>query len=221
MSSSKTRSPIWQYFDLNSDDNKYAVCLLCHVKISRGGEGKKAGTSAMSNHLKSKHPEEFKLINKKKTEQALPRYELPSRTYISQKIVPDIYNRIHDKIKTNISKAIAVSVTSDIWTCLHNSSSFLSFTAHWLSPEFQLQHGYLDKNETAQRTPDLARMRASLKAELESRFKSLGDNPNYLIATFLDPRFKSDYLGVLETEKARQKIMIEYIKNSCEESSSD
>lgn len=24
------------------------------------------GTSAMSNHLKSKHPEEFKLINKKK-----------------------------------------------------------------------------------------------------------------------------------------------------------
>lgn len=454
------------------------------------------GTSAMSNHLKSKHPEEFKLINKKKTgesskpitapvhvvpstsassssaekqltlsesferkllwnvndakaqkyhylisemialdnepfsivekvgfkrllEQALPRYELPSRTYISQKIVPDIYNRIHDKIKTNISKAIAVSVTSDIWTCLHNSSSFLSFTAHWLSPEFQLQHGvlamkpfsgshtgeniakelnaiaarwdidrnkihllihdsganmvkgvrvaeydsarcfihslqrvvieamkvqaevldviatgrrlvthfnhsslaqekllaiqkelhlpqhqlvqdintrwnstyymaerlleqkraislyvaehdtltnltiqqwglmeqcinllkpfeeitkitssglsciseaiphisalkkYLDKNETAQRTPDLARMRASLKAELESRFKSLGDNPNYLIATFLDPRFKSDYLGVLETEKARQKIMIEYIKNSCEESSSD
>lgn len=345
---------------------------------------------------------------KRLLEQALPRYELPSRTYISQKIVPDIYNRIHDKIKTNISKAIAVSVTSDIWTCLHNSSSFLSFTAHWLSPEFQLQHGvlamkpfsgshtgeniakelnaiaarwdidrnkihllihdsganmvkgvrvaeydsarcfihslqrvvieamkvqaevldviatgrrlvthfnhsslaqekllaiqkelhlpqhqlvqdintrwnstyymaerlleqkraislyvaehdtltnltiqqwglmeqcinllkpfeeitkitssglsciseaiphisalkkYLDKNETAQRTPDLARMRASLKAELESRFKSLGDNPNYLIATFLDPRFKSDYLGVLETEKARQKIMIEY-----------
>lgn len=80
---------------------------------------------------------------------------------------------------------------------------------------------YLDKCETAQRTPDLARMIASLKSELESRFKSLRENPNYLIATFLDPRFKSDYLGVLETEKARQKILIDYIKNSYDESSSD
>lgn len=43
MSLSKKRSPIWQYFDLKSDDNKYAACLLCHVQISRGGEGKKAG----------------------------------------------------------------------------------------------------------------------------------------------------------------------------------
>lgn len=356
---------------------------------------------------------------KRLLEQALPRYELPSRTYISQKIIPDIYNRIRDKIKANISKAIAISATSDIWTCLHNSSSFLSFTAHWLSPEFQLNHGvlamkpfsgshtgenianelnaiaarwdiekdkihllihdsganmvkgarvgeyhsarcfihslqrvidksmkvqaelleviatgrrlvthfnhsglaqekllaiqkelnlpqhqlvqdintrwnstyymaarlveqkraislyvvehetltnltiqqwglleqcinllkpfeeitkitssgvsciseviphvyalkkYLDKTETAQRTPDLARLRASLKAELESRFKSLEEDLNFIIATFLDPRFKSDYLGVLETEKARQKILIEYIKNSYDDSSSD
>lgn len=80
---------------------------------------------------------------KRLLQQALPRYELPSRTYISQKIVPDIYNRIFDKIKINISKANAISVTSDIWTCVHNSSSFLSFTAHWLSPEFRLQHGVL------------------------------------------------------------------------------
>lgn len=47
----------------------------------------------------------------------------------------------------------------------------------------------------------------SLKAELESRFKSLRENSNYHIANFLDPRFKSNFLGVPETEKARQKIM--------------
>ncbi|KAJ8917091.1 hypothetical protein NQ315_013010, partial [Exocentrus adspersus] len=62
---------------------------------------------------------------------------------MTQKIVPDIYNRISQKIKTNITKAVAVSVTFDIWTCLRNNSSFLSFTAHWLSPEFQFQHGVL------------------------------------------------------------------------------
>ncbi|XP_018574457.1 zinc finger BED domain-containing protein 4-like [Anoplophora glabripennis] len=80
---------------------------------------------------------------KRLLQQALPRYEMPSRTYITQKIVPDIYNKIFEKIKTSISNAVAVSVTSDMWTCLHNNSSFLSFTAHWLSPEFQLQHGVL------------------------------------------------------------------------------
>lgn len=39
----KKRSPMWEYFDIFNDDNKLAVCLLCNNKISRGGEGKKAG----------------------------------------------------------------------------------------------------------------------------------------------------------------------------------
>lgn len=59
---------------------------------------------------------------------------------------------------------------------------------------------YLDK----MKTPDLGHMIAFLKVELES-FKSLGEN----LATFLDTRFKSNYLRVLKTEKAQEKIMIE------------
>ncbi|KAF2883571.1 hypothetical protein ILUMI_22635 [Ignelater luminosus] len=491
MTSVKKKSPLWEYFDINSDNNKFAVCLLCNVKISRGGEGKKAGTSAMKNHIKSKHPDEFRALNKdyaavvpttihlaipgtssssvakkqltmtesferkllwdgngakarkyhylvaemialdneplsivertgftRLLEQALPRYKLPSRTYITQKIIPDIYDRIYEKIKYNISSAFAISVTSDIWTCLHNNASFLSFTAHWISPEFKLEHGvlamkpfsgshtgeniakelnivanhwdikhtkihvlihdsgantvkgvrlaeydsakcfihtlqraineslkvqaevttmiatgrrlvthfnhsglaqekllriqkelnlpehqlvqdistrwnstfymierlleqkraislyvtdhdtlinltaqqwslmeqcinllkpfeeitkitssglscvsevishvaalnkYLDKDQTEQRTPDLSHMRASLKAELETRFNSISQDSNYLIATYLDPRFKTNYLGVLDAERARQEILLEYLKMSCEESSS-
>ncbi|KAF2882687.1 hypothetical protein ILUMI_23489 [Ignelater luminosus] len=76
MTSVKKKSPLWEYLDINSDNNKFAVCLLCNVKISRGGERKKA-------------------------------------------------------------------VTSDRWTCLHNNASFLSFTAHWISPKFKLEHGVL------------------------------------------------------------------------------
>lgn len=71
---------------------------------------------------------------------------------------------------------------------------------------------YLDKNKTAQRTPHLDRMKASLKAELDNHFKSLEEIQNYLINTFLESRFNSDYLEVLETKKADQKIMIIYIK---------
>ncbi|KAJ8928696.1 hypothetical protein NQ314_018706 [Rhamnusium bicolor] len=30
-----------------------------------------------------------------------------------------------------------------MWSCTHNNSSFLSSTAHWLSPEFRLEHAVL------------------------------------------------------------------------------
>lgn len=87
MSSMIRKSPIWQYFEIKSENNKFAICLLCKLPISRGGEEKKQvrksmvffaaylmnttykfriiyllilnlppGTSAMTNHLKLKHP---------------------------------------------------------------------------------------------------------------------------------------------------------------------
>lgn len=43
MSSMIRKSPIWQYFEIKSENNKFAICLLCKLPISRGGEGKKAG----------------------------------------------------------------------------------------------------------------------------------------------------------------------------------
>ncbi|KAH9637013.1 hypothetical protein HF086_016290 [Spodoptera exigua] len=119
-------------YENGADNIKFAVCTLCNVNISRGGEG----TSAMKNHLKLKHPNEYKTISKGQADiaemialdneplsvvirtgftrllqQALPRYKMPSRTYIAQKIIPDIYDRIHDKIKENISSAFGISVT--------------------------------------------------------------------------------------------------------------
>lgn len=87
-------------------------------------------------------------------------------------------------------------------------------------PHVAVLKKYLDKEETEERTPDLVRMRASLKSQLESRFNSLNQDSNYLIATYLDPRFKTNFLGVVEAERARQEILLEYLKMSCEESSS-
>ncbi|XP_072949711.1 zinc finger BED domain-containing protein 4-like [Epargyreus clarus] len=74
---------------------------------------------------------------------------------------------------------------------------------------------YLDKDETEQITPDLSQMRASLKAELETHLKSICENSNYLIATYLDPRFKTNYLEVRDAERARQ-ILLEYLNMSYE-----
>ncbi|XP_065684334.1 zinc finger BED domain-containing protein 4-like [Hydra vulgaris] len=49
----------------------------------------------------------------------------------------------HTYGKASISQATAVSVTSDMWICQDNSQSFLSFTAHWISPDFVLEHTVL------------------------------------------------------------------------------
>ncbi|KAG6454157.1 hypothetical protein O3G_MSEX008522 [Manduca sexta] len=214
------RSPLWHYFEIDKEEAKYAICLICKLKVSRGGEGKKAGTSCMKNHLKAKHSDKFSEIyggsssdvgtaistssnastcaaasqpsmqkqltlaetverkqywgiNESKSKEfhyligemialdneplsivdrvgfnrlmqkVLPRYKLPSRTYITEKIIPDIYERITKKIMENILNAAVVSITSDIWTCDQNNESFLSFTAHWISPDFKLEHGVL------------------------------------------------------------------------------
>ncbi|XP_047146507.1 zinc finger BED domain-containing protein 4-like [Hydra vulgaris] len=76
-------------------------------------------------------------------EKAVPQYKLPCRPYMTKKVIPDIYNRICTKIKASILQATAVSVASDMWTCQQNSQSFLSFTAHWISPYFILEHSIL------------------------------------------------------------------------------
>ncbi|KMQ83615.1 zinc finger bed domain-containing protein 4-like protein [Lasius niger] len=74
----------------------------------------------------------------------LPQYKIPSRLYFTDKIIPDIYNKMVAKIKKMLAETNAISVTTDMWTCMHNSASFLSFTAHWLTCQFELKHAVLN-----------------------------------------------------------------------------
>ncbi|KAF9417216.1 hypothetical protein HW555_005618, partial [Spodoptera exigua] len=279
-------SPLWNYFEIDKEEAKYAICLICKLKVSRGGEGKKAGTSCMKNHLKAKHPDKFSEIYgvgfNRLMQKAVPRYKLPSRTYMTEKIIPDIYDRIIKKIMEKILNAAAVSITSDIWTCDHNNESFLSFTAHWISPDFKLEHGvlamkpfsgshtgenianelniiaarwnipfnkihilyiqciillkpfeeitkitssglsciseviphvavlmrYIQKEETSRKVPNLLQFLTSLKTQLQQRFEHLDENLKYFLATLLDPRFKTNFFGVIQAEKARQSLLL-------------
>ncbi|GBP13514.1 hypothetical protein EVAR_6868_1 [Eumeta japonica] len=63
-------------------------------------------------------------------------------------------------------------------------------------------------------------MSVSLTAELESRFNFLNQDSNYSVATYLDPRFITNILGVIEAERSRYSILLGFIKMSCEEASS-
>lgn len=68
-----------------------------------------------------------------------PNYNIPSRKYITENIIPDIFQKVKTKIKTYIQNASHISLTTDIWTASTNNCPFLSVTGHWLSSEFE-QH---------------------------------------------------------------------------------
>lgn len=220
--SGRKRSRAWDFFEEIEEDKTKVKCTLCNCVISRGGSGRNASTSGMSNHLKLKHkntpetvsssvnasednnsaslPSTSRVTSNKEpshtqgthTQQTLqqafitnwdisdsrskeihnaiaemiaidnqpisimenkgfkrllhllkPKYKLPGRKYMSEVVIPTIYEKVKNLIKTEISKAKAVSITSDMWTCLNNMLSFLSFTAHWLDENFVLQHRVL------------------------------------------------------------------------------
>ncbi|KAL0870644.1 hypothetical protein ABMA27_005601 [Loxostege sticticalis] len=59
-SSGAKKSGVWTYF-VEADQN-CAKCNLCEAKLSRGGEGRKRGTSTLKKHLQFKHKVEFDKI---------------------------------------------------------------------------------------------------------------------------------------------------------------
>ncbi|KAL0879633.1 hypothetical protein ABMA27_003348 [Loxostege sticticalis] len=87
-------------------------------------------------------------------EQALPRYKLPTQQW---NLMEQCINLL--KPFEEITK-----ITSSGLSCVSE-----------VIPHVTALKKYLDKTETEQRTPDLSHMRASLKAELETRFTSIRD----------------------------------------------
>lgn len=209
------KTHIWDFFTIDEENDTKAKCLVCDVKISRGGRGKSATATSMVNHLKFKHvvehaeylrrQREDKEIKGKgeKSEQAVkqkqllieesfetnkkfdinhpkaqaihkviaemiavdneplsvvqkpgfrrvvetlqPKYSMPSRTYITETIIPQIFRRcaeaISNKLSNNYKK---VSFTTDIWSCQYTKESYISFTAHFISNDFFLIHHALN-----------------------------------------------------------------------------
>ncbi|CAF3790922.1 unnamed protein product, partial [Rotaria socialis] len=72
-----------------------------------------------------------------------PNYEIPSRTYFSQKVVPGIYDNVFQSVKAHLDTANYISLTTDIWTSNNSNAAFLSMTGHWLSDEFYQQRAVL------------------------------------------------------------------------------
>lgn len=66
-----------------------------------------------------------------------PRYQIPSRRYFKDRVLPDLSEAIRKNVVHCLAKADYISFTTDLWTSEHIAISYMSLTAHWLSTEFK------------------------------------------------------------------------------------
>lgn len=63
-----------------------------------------------------------------------PSYTLPTRKTLSESLLPQLYMQLKERVKIEISNALAVCVTTDAWTS-ENNESFVGVTAHYIDPD--------------------------------------------------------------------------------------
>ena len=80
-----------------------------------------------------------------------PRYNLPSRRYFTETVIPTIVVWMVQTIKANLKSVSYLSFTTDVWSSNVSSDSLLSLTAHWVSDEFQLISAVLQAKSLEER----------------------------------------------------------------------
>ncbi|XP_065323357.1 zinc finger BED domain-containing protein 4-like [Gordionus sp. m RMFG-2023] len=67
-----------------------------------------------------------------------PNYKIPNRKYFSQGVIPDIYEKLSEKIRKEILVDDSfLSFTVDIWTRNSGGDSHISLTCHYINQNFQ------------------------------------------------------------------------------------
>lgn len=75
---------------------------------------------------------------------AQPQYQIPSREYFKQNILPKMYEDCREKIRALISSSDYISLTTDIWTNSATNDSFISLTSHITDKDFNYRHAVLN-----------------------------------------------------------------------------
>ena len=56
-----------------------------------------------------------------------PCYLIPSRTYFSETMLPEVYNELRATVMKELAAAHHVSFTTDVWTNSHSNDSFFVY----------------------------------------------------------------------------------------------
>ena len=71
-----------------------------------------------------------------------PRYTLPSRSRISNNLIPDVYERVKSAVMKQFHGMDYISLTTDIWS--NSDKSLMSLTGHWINKDFTLHQTTLN-----------------------------------------------------------------------------
>ena len=84
-----------------------------------------------------------------------PRFDIESRTHITQTIIPQLYEETREKVMEKLKQAKPIALTTDGWTSRANRS-FVTVTAHLIDPvtwkldEYVLSTSEIVESHTAQ-----------------------------------------------------------------------
>lgn len=73
-----------------------------------------------------------------------PKYNIPSRKYFTETVVPKIHDRVKNAVAKEIDGVRNMSFTTDIWSTAVNLHSLLSLTAHWVNDTFERKSAVLN-----------------------------------------------------------------------------
>ena len=96
---------------------------------------------------------------------AEPRFQLPHRTHITMKVLPEAYSGVRTAVEKQLAMVSKCTITTDLWTSQHQQRSYMSLTVHFIADNFTLQSKCLQTLEVPQDHDA-----ASLKDVLSSMF---------------------------------------------------
>ncbi|XP_040183654.1 E3 SUMO-protein ligase ZBED1-like [Rana temporaria] len=67
-----------------------------------------------------------------------PRYNIPSRTHFSEKVVSELYEQEKKKVVDELSQASSVALTTDGWMS-RGTESYVTITAHFITADWEMR----------------------------------------------------------------------------------
>ena len=211
------RSPIWEYFEVASNE-RFAICKLCNKSVARSGKDKKSYTTTnVVKHLESCNRSKYPEYLKNKEDEDAKRKEIRQAKPLRQIILEESQDRVKvwdindpraKKTHQLIGEMIALdtqpfSIVEDVgFTCL----------LHCLEPRYQLPScpvvralaRYLDKhdNDSGVRT-----MKSEMLDSLNRRFENMENEEFLLLSTALDPRYKDKFFTTNSVHSEAKRIL--------------